>query len=125
MATRKGIRAWVIRWDWCGAHAAIDQPVAAVLRPQTSPQQVKRIVELLYAAREYEPGEMLHAIRRNGHNPYPAQFDPEGDGRTHRVQWSGEISCGHNPFLVARLATAWWADDGSGRIEWEDDPKPS
>jgi hypothetical protein len=107
-----------------------EEPVAAILRPQTSANHVRRVVELLYAARQYQPDEMLDAIRRTGHNPYPARlgivdFDPDGSGTTYRVPWDGEISCGHNPFLIARLATVRPVGDGSGRIEWEDDPRPS
>jgi hypothetical protein len=130
MATTGSSRAWVIRREWCGDHAAVEQPVAAMLRPQTSADQVRRVVELLYAARQYQPDEMLDAIRRTGHNPYPARlgtvnFDPDGSARTYGVPWEGEISCGHNPFLLARLATVRPVGDGSGRIAWEDDPRPS
>jgi hypothetical protein len=108
MAARgKGIKAWVVRWEWAGDHAAVDQPVAAVLRPQTGAHQVMQIVELLHAARQHTPTEMLSMIRRGGHRPYPARlgtvrFDP-ADGPVN-VRWSGEVSCGPNPFLVARLA---------------------
>jgi hypothetical protein len=68
MATPKWTRAWVIRWEWMGDHAAVDQSVAAILRRQTGAEQVRRIVEMLHAARQYAPDEMLFAIRRNGHN---------------------------------------------------------
>jgi hypothetical protein len=127
MTTPKAIKAWVVRWEWAGDHAAVDQPIAAVLRPQISGRQILRIVEILYAARQYEPDEMLSAIRRNGHQPYPARFgtvevDPDGRGHWRHVPWKGEIVCGHNPYLVARLAKVWPA--GDGLIEWEDDPRP-
>lgn len=46
-------------------------------------------------------------------------------GETRRVPWEGEIICGHNPFLVARLARVWPTRDGSDGIEWEDDPRPT
>lgn len=128
MRSRRDRKAWVIRWEWAGAHAAVDQPVAAVLRPQIRGDRLLRLVEALYASREYAPGEMLEAIRHDGHNPYQAQWGTvEVDlGRNERrqVPWEGEVICGHNPFLVARLARAWAVNDGSGRIEWEDDPRP-
>lgn len=71
---------------------------------------------------------MLDAIRRNGQNPYRAEWSTievkaSSGGKTH-VPWLGEVVCGHNPFLVARLARVWSADDGSGGIEWEDDQRP-
>ena len=89
-----------------------------------------RVVETLYAAREYAPDEMLEAIRRKGHNPYRAEWGTiavgqgEGGRPPARVPWLGEVICGHNPFLVARLGRAWTTGDQSGGIEWEDDPRP-
>jgi hypothetical protein len=129
MASRDVIRAWVVRWEWAGAHAAVAQPVAAVLRPQLSAEHVRRIVEALYAARQYSPDEMVEAIRRRGHQPYPARFstvrvDPDGRGRSYTVRWEGEVFCGANPFLLARKARVWPAADGSGAVHWEDDPRP-
>jgi len=70
----KTVKAWVIRWEWATPGAAVEQPVAAVLRPQLHPRHVRRIVEVLHMQRQYSPDEMLHAIRRNGHQPYPARF---------------------------------------------------
>lgn len=104
--------------------------MAAVLRPQIGGGQLLRVVETLYAAREYAPDEMLEAIRRKGHNPYRAEWGTIAvghgeDGRLPpRVPWLGEVICGHNPFLIARLGRAWPTADGSGGIEWEDDPRP-
>ncbi len=117
----------MVRWDWAGEHAAVEQPVAAVLRPQVGARQVQRIVAALYAASQYGPGDMLYAIQRDGHDPYPARFGtaPFDSGDGHRVQatWEGEVTCGHNPFLIARLATVWATGDGG--IAWEDNPRPT
>jgi hypothetical protein len=106
----KGRKAWLVTWDWAGDHAAMPERevVAAVLRPQTSPDTVKRIVELLYAAREYNPADKLDTLIRN---PYPARFNtvtieqrmPDGTVFTQRPPYTGQIVCGHNPFLYARL----------------------
>jgi hypothetical protein len=121
-----GIRAWVIRWEWSGRHAAVEQPVAAVLTPQLGGRNLLRIVEALYSAREYAPQDMLSAVRRGGHNPYRAEWGTAeinlGEDKWHRAPWHGEVICGHNPFLVARLARVWPV--GDGRIEWDDDPRP-
>jgi hypothetical protein len=122
------LKAWVVRWEWATTAAAVRQPVAAVLRPQTGPEQVRRIVELLYATHQYAPDEMLNTISRGGYNPYPARFgqirvpltDPPSV-----VEYAGEIVCGHNPYLVARIARVWRANDGSGGIAWVDEPHPS
>lgn len=71
---QKGSKAWLVTWDWDGDHAAVPERevIAAVLRPQTSPDTVKRIVEILYAAREYHPVDKLNALT---HNPYAARFN--------------------------------------------------
>ena len=52
LMAENAVRAWVIRWEWSGRHAAVEQPVAAVLRPQLGGRNLLRIVEALYAARE-------------------------------------------------------------------------
>ena len=125
MAAKKDIRAWVVRWEWSGPHAAVQQPVAAVWRPQRGGAEL-RLVEALYASREYSPTDMLESIRPNGHRPYQASWgtiEIEIGGQRRHVPWGGEIVCGHNPFLVARKAWVWAAPDGSGQIEWEDDPR--
>jgi hypothetical protein len=56
-----------------------------------------RIVEVLYASRQYAPNEMLEAIRRIAYNPYRVQWgtvevDRDGDGRWRRVPWQGEVT---------------------------------
>ena len=39
------------------------------------------------------------------------------DGSSGTVAWQGEIICGHNPYLVARLARVW-LDRDAVRYEW-------
>jgi hypothetical protein len=89
---------------------------------------VRRIVEVLHANRQYTPDEMLYAIQRGGHNPYLAEFGTAQfevrAGEWVWVSWMGEVVCGHNPYLVARLATVWASRDGTGGVEWEDHPRP-
>jgi hypothetical protein len=126
MAPSRAIKAWVIRWGWSGDHAAVERPVAAILDPRLGTAHMVRVVEALYAAREYQPDEMLLAMRRCGHNPYPARYGTapfiDRNGERKQVRWNGEIICGHNPFLLARLARV--RPLGDGRIEWEDEPRP-
>lgn len=121
------MRAWVIRWEWAGDHAAVEQPIAAILPWQTGVKQVSRIVEALYAAREYMPDEMLAAATPKGFNPYRAQLGTvtvrEG-GVEYQVPWTGQVTCRHNPFLHARQATAKARLDGSGAVDYEDLPRP-
>jgi hypothetical protein len=131
---RKGRKAWLVTWDWAGDHAAVPErdAVAAILRPQTSPDTVKRIVELLYAAREYHPADKLGALTRN---PYPAQFNtveieqPLRDGEVFKqtVPFAGQIVCGHNPFLYARLVDNLRLRDSTNPnagLIWDERPHP-
>lgn len=55
-------------------------------------------------------------------NPYPAQF-----GMLNNVLWGGEITCGHNPWLLARLVDELTVEadaDGKERATWKERPKP-
>ncbi|WP_157431747.1 hypothetical protein [Actinomadura hibisca] len=102
----KGRKAWLITWEWVGDHAKVpsNEIIAAILKPQTGADAVRRFVEVLYAAREYDPIDMLQSLT---HNPYPASFmkigvEVEGVGVRY-PNYEGEIQCGHNPYLRARL----------------------
>ncbi len=82
---------------------------------------MQRIVEALYAAREYTPAEMLEAARDRGHNPYRAHLGSSRvmneDGTPGAVTWEGEIICGHNPHLLARVARVW-LEGAAVRYQW-------
>jgi hypothetical protein len=118
-------RAWLIRWEWATTATAAERPVMAVLRPQTASEQVRRIVEILYASERYEPDEMLATIRPRGWNPYRAQFVTVKislpAGGTAHVPWLGRIVCGHNPCLIAHQARVWSPPDRPGQIAWDDE----
>jgi hypothetical protein len=131
---QKGRKAWLVTWDWAGRHATVSkrEVIVAILRPQTGPDTVKRIIELLYAAREYEPIDKLDALTRN---PYPAQFNtitveqpmPGGEIFTQRVPYIGQMACGHNPYLYARLVDNLRPKDlhdPSAGLIWDERPPP-
>lgn len=113
--------AWLVTWKWVGDHARVDQPIAAILPRRLGHETVQRIVEALYAEREYTPAERLEAARDRGHNPYRAHLGSccviEEDGSPGTVAWQDEIICGHNPHLVARHARVW-PDLDAVRYEW-------
>lgn len=130
-----GRKAWLITWDWSGGHAAVPEQdkIAGILKPQTGPDAVKRVVELLYAAREFAAIDKLAALT---HNPYPARFDTikfelrsqSGEVLAQNVPYAGRIVCGHNPFLYARLVVNLRPKDindpGAG-LMWNELPLPS
>lgn len=112
---------WLVLWEWVGDHARVDQPIAAMLPRRLGHETVQRIVEALYAEREYTPSEMLEAALDRGHNPYRAQLGSvrvsNEDGSRGSVPWHGEVICGHNPHLVARHARVW-IESGEVRYKW-------
>src|SRR5512133_2650806 len=86
---KRNQKAWLLTWEWTGDHAAVEDRLAAILRPRLSQQIVGEIVESLYAIHEYSPGELACWSRRPKENPYKAQ-------------WHGNhCFCGGNPSLHA------------------------
>lgn len=87
------MKAWLITWEWMGEDSAVTDPIACVLPPQWSLQRVGRALQLLYAVNTYTLTELAAFAKRPGRNPYKAEYS----GR--------QITCGHNPFLVARVVS--------------------
>ena len=111
-------KAWVITWECLGDHAEKDDKVVMFLHPTTGPSKIKEIVELLYAAFKYTPAYKL-SFFVNKSNPYPAEYRRIVGGQ----QWTGEITCGHNPFLWARKVEDIQIDNNEN-IRWKETPKP-
>jgi len=123
MARRIPRKAWVVRWEWAIPSAAVERPIAAVLPYRLGEKELRRIVEILYASYTYEPNEMLEASRAKGHNPYRASLGSVSvnvDGEMRQIPWSGEVICGHDPWLTARTATVWASPDSPGGIVYDE-----
>ena len=86
------MKAWLITWDWMSDAAAVADTVAAILSPRYSIERVTGIVEFLYAKRNSTASELVAYAGRPARNPYRA-----------KGQFSGGITCGHHPWLHARL----------------------
>jgi len=121
MKKQKGLSAWLVTWELSGAHAKRDDKVAEILDPRIQPERVRQIVELLYH-RDSALSEKIRWRLRRQDQPYPAEFlTLEG------VEWFGEIICGHNPWLRARLVDDLivQADvDGKETATWKDRHNP-
>ena len=87
------MKAWLVTWDWMGDDNAVADPIACILPPQWSIERVRRAVQLLYAVNTYTVSELAQFAKRPQRNPYKAESSAQ------------RISCGHNPFLVARLVS--------------------
>jgi hypothetical protein len=89
--------AWVITQE--GTRHATE--VIGILSARKGADTAKEYVEWLYALLHYGPTEHLGLAKyRKPFNPYEAQFITTNTG----VPVCNTIMCGHNPFLVARLA---------------------
>jgi hypothetical protein len=79
-------------------------------------------IEQLYIDRFYSLHEKISYARHRADNPYPAEYN-----RVNGVQWAGRITCGHNPFLLARpvknLALHQEAN-GEEVLTWDEIPVP-
>jgi len=122
MTKSNGVSAWLVTWEWSGDHAKPPNKVAEILSPRLGIECVRQITELLYH-REALLSEKITWRLRHQQQPYPAEISP-----IHGIKWGGEITCGHNPWLRARLVdnliistdengqeTASWTDRHSPR----------
>lgn len=71
-----GYRAWVIRWEWAGDHAARDKPFVSVALIRWQRRRVAEWVEGLYATLSYSDDEIVEALRGVGHNTI--RIEPDG-----------------------------------------------
>ena len=112
---KRGQKAWLVTWDWIGEHAAVEDRIAAILRPRLSRRVIGQIVEHLYAIHSYSPTELAAWSKRPKENPYKAQWD---DCHCH---------CGHNPWLNANyvhdLIIIEDSDTGLETITWVHPPR--
>ena len=85
------MRAWLIKWRWEGAHAAVDDPVVTVLSARIGEKKIRRYVERRYIEKYASFEEKLSYAHytRPQEPPYPAILE------------RGRIHCGHNPWLEA------------------------
>lgn len=113
-----GRKAWLVTWEWCGDHARREPRVVALFRPQLSGGRIREMVEFLYSQSEYSLRERFCWTFNPKANPYPAQFGSTIAGGT----WEGEIICGHNPHLRARLVDDLTIEDN--HAVWTERERP-
>lgn len=110
---------WLVTWESFGRAQRIKKKVAAIIDYRKSAEQVRQLVEQLYAVEMYAPFELLALAQHKWKNPYPARW-----GHLGRMPWYGEILCGHNPYLYARLVDNL-RPVGEEGVAWDERPKPS
>jgi hypothetical protein len=123
----------VVRWEWAGDHAAVEQPIIALFPPQIGGETIRRFVEWHYAATQYEPRDagMVDVETENEPLSSAIHADRVCVGRRTRqmVPWQGAIVCGHNPYILARIARnvhmVRRSEYMPGELVWEDLPRPT
>lgn len=118
---RRRRSAWLVTWDWAGDHARPDgNQVLAVLSPRLGERRVKELVEALCATHEYDSVDMFAALDEN---PYPARYDSI-DTSFGRTEYRERITCGHNPWLLARKVVNLRLGDAPDTLAWDEVPTP-
>ena len=102
---------WLVTWEASKASLRPPKRVAAVLDGRTSGEQVRRIVEAIYAYHTYSEAELV-AFAARGRNPYRATLGDVGG-----VPYDGLVTCGQDPFLTARLVDDLTTDP-NGVVTW-------
>lgn len=117
MRQPKGLSAWLVTWEWSGLPAGPPQQIAETLNPRMSAERVREIAGLLYHRDALLREKVAWRLRRQ-QQPYPADFQTI-DG----VRCEGQIMCGHNPWLHARLVDNLIIStdgDGAEMASWTD-----
>lgn len=117
--TRTKKSAWLIYWEYMQDDIPeIEERIIAIWDGRKSGEKVREFVEQYYMAQSYSLLEKTHFATHRKDNPYPATFDRNGNG----VQWSGVITCGGNPFVIAQYVKKLcvYDDQQNGTaITWE------
>ena len=97
----RGMSAWLLTWEFGpGRQRSARDRIAAILNPRWSSDRILRIVEVLHNAKNYSLTEQAGYANTYAFNPYPAEYL-----RVNGVRHLGFITCGHSPWLYARLVT--------------------
>jgi hypothetical protein len=107
-------KAWIITQEG----TSDDPAVIGVLSARKSGRTVKDYVEWLYGLLHYSLGDQLSLVRYNRPcKPYKADYWKTNTG----IPMESRMTCGHNPWLEARLATNVKMIDPDGEcsvLEW-------
>jgi len=119
----KKTKAWLVTWEGT-KFISNDQSnkIVNIFDSRTPTQRIKDFIEDHYMACHYSLFERATYSSNRKRNPYPAE-----SGRINGVPWSGQFTCGHNPFLVARLVNNLVVvknEKGKEIMCWEEISKP-
>jgi hypothetical protein len=117
----KGRLSWLVTRHWIADYPKSE--VAAIFSGRLGGSRVKEFVELLGVTSYYTLSEQA-ALQWSGHGqaPYPAKFGQTTAGHP----WDGEILCGDDPYLHARVVNDLIVErgaDGKEVATWKERPR--
>jgi hypothetical protein len=120
---QRGRVAWLVTRHWIADHPKWE--VAAIFSPRLGGLRVREYVELVYVTSGYFTlSEQLAIIwPRYGRTPYAARLGQTANGDP----WVGEVLCGDDPFLRARIVEGLKverSEDGAEKVVWKERPRP-
>lgn len=121
----KKSKAWLITWEGTGVNKKkMSQYVVNIFDSRMSTQRIKDFLESYYIACHYGLFEKATYASNPSRkrNPYPAE-----SAKFNGVRWHGQLTCGHNPFLFARIVENLVVSidkENKETINWEELPPP-
>ncbi len=120
----RGRVAWLVTRHWVADYPRWE--VAAIFSSRLGAGRVREFVELIYVTSGYFTlSEQLSMMwPRFGRTPYAAKFGQTKEGDP----WAGEVTCGDDPYLKARLVDDLVIErdaDGHEKAVWTERPRGS
>ncbi|MCK5601381.1 hypothetical protein KAR91_05925, partial [Candidatus Pacearchaeota archaeon] len=112
-------KAWLVTWEGTDVESKyLSDNIVSVFSSRTSSEKIKNFIENYYISNNYSLLEKLTYAKNRKNNPYQAEYC-----RINGVQWLGRMTCGHNPFLYARVVqnlTVGLGDGSDESVVWEE-----
>jgi hypothetical protein len=86
------MKAWLVLWEWSDERLALEDEIAAILRPRMSSREVAKTMEFLYQQATSTALEWAAIAKVPRDTPNRAMLS------------DSFLHCGHNPYLVAYQA---------------------
>jgi hypothetical protein len=90
------MNAWLVTWEWMGQHAAVEKPLIAILDRRIGYARISDFVRWTYAS-SLSAYDWLDALKTRRFAYEPVR------GTVGGIPCDFEMSCGHNPWVFARL----------------------
>lgn len=99
-------RAWLVTWE---GTKTPEKRVVAAFNPRIPASRIRKVVQVLYVTLVEADADKIRFGVVPKRNPYPARED-----------MLGNIECGHNPWLRARIVSN--LREAGGEVRWTEAP---